>query len=73
MPRNIEIKARVEDLPALEARAAELADQGPIDIAQDDNALLLVDAHGERELPHASKLNLARALGAEIAQRLAAS
>jgi predicted adenylyl cyclase CyaB len=36
VPRNIEIKARVEDLPALEARAAGLADQGLIDIAQDD-------------------------------------
>ena len=34
--RNIEIKARVADLAAVEARAAALADQGPIDIAQDD-------------------------------------
>jgi len=34
--RNIEIKARVEDLAALEASAAALADQGPIAIAQDD-------------------------------------
>lgn len=36
MARNVEIKARVEDLPALEARAAALADRDPMDIAQDD-------------------------------------
>ena len=36
MPRNIEIKARVADLPALEARAAAIADSGPVAIAQDD-------------------------------------
>jgi phosphopantothenoylcysteine decarboxylase/phosphopantothenate--cysteine ligase len=46
---------------------------GPATFGQDDNALLLVDAQGERELPHASKLNLARALVAEIAQRLASA
>lgn len=34
--RNIEIKARVADLAAMEVRAAALADQGPFDIAQDD-------------------------------------
>jgi adenylate cyclase class IV len=34
--RNVEIKARVGDLAAVEARAAALADQGPVDIAQDD-------------------------------------
>lgn len=34
--RNIEIKARVTDLQAVEARAASLADEGPFDIAQDD-------------------------------------
>lgn len=36
MSRNIEIKARVERLDELEARAASIADQGPIAIAQDD-------------------------------------
>ena len=36
MARNIEIKARVERTDELEARAAALADQGPIAIAQDD-------------------------------------
>lgn len=34
--RNIEIKARVADLAAVEARAAAIADSGPVDIAQDD-------------------------------------
>ncbi len=36
MARNIEIKARVADLPALAARAAAIADAGPTPIAQDD-------------------------------------
>lgn len=36
MARNIEIKAHVADLPALTARAAALADEGPIEIRQDD-------------------------------------
>jgi phosphopantothenoylcysteine decarboxylase/phosphopantothenate--cysteine ligase len=44
---------------------------GPATFGRDDNALLLVDAQGQRELPTASKLTLARALVREIAQRLA--
>ncbi len=43
---------------------------GPDTFGQDDNALLLVDAHGTLELPRASKLVLARQLVAEIARRL---
>jgi len=43
---------------------------GPATFGHDDNALLLVDASGERELPRADKLTLARVLMAEIAQRL---
>jgi phosphopantothenoylcysteine decarboxylase/phosphopantothenate--cysteine ligase len=46
---------------------------GPATFGRDDNALLLVDAHGERELPSAGKLQLARALVAEIATRLASA
>lgn len=42
---------------------------GPDTFGQDDNALLLVDAHGTLELPRASKLVLARQLIAEIARR----
>ena len=49
---------------------------GPATFGQDDNALLLVDANGERELPgggqRADKLVLARLLVAEIALRLPA-
>ena len=36
MPRNIEIKARIESVTALAPRAAALADQAPVEIAQDD-------------------------------------
>jgi len=43
---------------------------GPATFGQDDNALLLVDAHGHRELPNASKRVLAQQLVAEIAARL---
>jgi len=43
---------------------------GPATFGQDDNALLLIDAHGTIELPHASKLTLARQLVEQIAQRL---
>jgi phosphopantothenoylcysteine decarboxylase/phosphopantothenate--cysteine ligase len=45
---------------------------GPATFGRDDNTLLLVDAAGERQLPTADKLTLARALVAEIAQRLEA-
>jgi phosphopantothenoylcysteine decarboxylase/phosphopantothenate--cysteine ligase len=44
---------------------------GPATFGQDDNALLLVDENGARELPRANKLVLARQLVAEVAQRLA--
>ena len=43
---------------------------GPQTFGQDDNALLLVDADGSRELPRATKLELARSLVADIANRL---
>ncbi|WP_090045951.1 bifunctional phosphopantothenoylcysteine decarboxylase/phosphopantothenate--cysteine ligase CoaBC [Limnohabitans sp. 2KL-27] len=43
---------------------------GPATFGQDDNALLLVDAAGARELPHASKQALAQQLIADIARRL---
>jgi phosphopantothenoylcysteine decarboxylase/phosphopantothenate--cysteine ligase len=45
---------------------------GPATFGQDHNALLLVDAQGTRALPHADKLTLARALVAEISNRLTA-
>ena len=43
---------------------------GPATFGADDNALLLVDEKGTREMPRAPKLELARALVAEIARRL---
>ena len=46
---------------------------GPATFGRDDNALLLVDEHGQRELPRADKLTLARALVAEVAARLKAA
>jgi len=43
---------------------------GPATFGQDDNALLLIDAQGATELPRNTKLQLARQLVAEVAQRL---
>jgi phosphopantothenoylcysteine decarboxylase / phosphopantothenate---cysteine ligase len=43
---------------------------GHTTFGQDDNALLLVDAQGNQEIPCAPKLQLARQLVREIAQRL---
>ena len=45
---------------------------GPATFGRDDNALLLVDADGDRALPQADKLTLARQLVGEIARRLPA-
>jgi phosphopantothenoylcysteine decarboxylase/phosphopantothenate--cysteine ligase len=45
---------------------------GPATFGLDQNTLLLVDEHGERELPTSDKLTLARDLIREIAQRLKA-
>ena len=47
-----------------------VANHGPSTFGRDDNAFVLVDAEGERELPRGAKLALARALVAEIAARL---
>lgn len=47
-----------------------VANLGPATFGQDDNAITLVDARGERELSRADKLTLARELVREIAQRL---
>ena len=44
---------------------------GPATFGRDDNTLLLVDEAGEREMPTADKLSLARQLVAEIAERIA--
>ena len=51
-----------------------VANLGPATFGRDDNALLLIDAAGQRELPEAGgtadKLSLARELIADIAKRL---
>ena len=36
MARNIEIKARIESVAALAAKAAAIANQGPVEVVQDD-------------------------------------
>ena len=43
---------------------------GPATFGRDDNTLVLVDAQGERELPHGDKLSLARELVLEISRRV---
>ncbi len=43
---------------------------GPATFGADDNALLLLDEHGTEEMPRAPKIELARALVAQIARRL---
>ena len=48
-----------------------VANLGAATFGQDDNVLTLVDADGDRELPRADKLTLARQLVGEIAARLA--
>jgi phosphopantothenoylcysteine decarboxylase/phosphopantothenate--cysteine ligase len=48
-----------------------VANLGPATFGRDDNTLVLVDEQGERELPTADKLTLARLLVDEIAARLA--
>jgi len=50
-----------------------VANHGPSTFGRDDNRLILVDATGSRELPQGDKLTLARALVAELAQRLQAA
>ncbi len=60
---NAQVKRQRKGVPLL------VGNIGPATFGRDDNALLLVDAHGTRELPTADKLTLARLLIAEIAQR----
>jgi phosphopantothenoylcysteine decarboxylase / phosphopantothenate---cysteine ligase len=61
---NAQAKRKRKGVPLL------VGNIGPATFGRDDNALLLVDAQGSRELARASKLSLARALVADIAARL---
>jgi phosphopantothenoylcysteine decarboxylase/phosphopantothenate--cysteine ligase len=47
-----------------------VANLGPATFGRDDNALLLIDEQGQRELPRADKLCLARELIQELSKRL---
>ena len=62
---NAQAKRRRKGVPLL------VGNIGPATFGQDDNALLLVDEFGTRDLGRASKLALARQLMAEIATRVA--
>ena len=64
LEENAQAKRQRKGVPLL------VGNIGPATFGRDDNALLLVDAQGSRELPRASKLALARQLVADIAQRL---
>jgi phosphopantothenoylcysteine decarboxylase/phosphopantothenate--cysteine ligase len=64
---NAQAKRKRKGVPLL------VGNIGPATFGRDDNALLLVDAQGSRELARASKLSLARQLVVEIAGRLKAT
>ncbi len=76
-PWCVGFAAESEDLEA-NGQAKRIAKGVPLLVAnighatfgRDDNELLLIDEHGTRLLPRADKAQLARALVAEIAQRL---
>jgi phosphopantothenoylcysteine decarboxylase/phosphopantothenate--cysteine ligase len=61
---NAQAKRKRKGVPLL------VGNIGPATFGRDDNALLLVDAQGSREMARASKLSLARQLVVEIAGRL---
>ena len=61
---NAQAKRKRKGVPLL------VGNIGPATFGRDDNALLLVDAQGSREMARASKLALARQLVVEIAGRL---
>ncbi len=64
LEENAQAKRQRKGVPLL------VGNIGPATFGRDDNALLLVDAQGSRELARASKLSLARQLVAEIASRI---
>lgn len=64
LAEHAEAKRQRKKLPLI------VANLGPATFGRDDNALLLIDAHGQRELPRADKLTLARELIQDIARRL---
>ena len=64
LQKNAQAKREKKSVPLL------VGNIGPSTFGSDENALLLVDAKGIQEIPQANKLELARKLVAEIAQRI---
>ncbi|MCE4557619.1 bifunctional phosphopantothenoylcysteine decarboxylase/phosphopantothenate--cysteine ligase CoaBC [Roseateles cellulosilyticus] len=64
LAEHAEAKRRRKGIPLI------VANLGPATFGRDDNALLLIDEHGQRELPRADKLTLARELISELSKRL---
>lgn len=68
LAEHAEAKRRRKGIPLI------VANLGPATFGRDDNALLLIDEQGQRELPEAGgradKLSLARELIAELSKRL---
>jgi phosphopantothenoylcysteine decarboxylase/phosphopantothenate--cysteine ligase len=67
LARNAREKLARKNVPLI------VGNLGPATFGRDDNALLLIDAQGERQLASADKLTLARELVREIAARLPAA
>jgi len=64
LQKHAQAKREKKGLPLL------VGNIGPATFGSDENALLLVDAKSVQEIPKANKLELARKLVAEIAQRM---
>lgn len=64
LQKNAQTKREKKGVPLL------VGNIGPATFGSDENALLFVDAKGVQEIPKANKLELARKLVAEIAQRI---
>jgi phosphopantothenoylcysteine decarboxylase / phosphopantothenate---cysteine ligase len=64
LAEHADAKRRRKGIPLI------VANLGPATFGRNDNALLLIDEQGQRELPRADKLSLARELIAELSKRL---
>ncbi|WP_457325210.1 bifunctional phosphopantothenoylcysteine decarboxylase/phosphopantothenate--cysteine ligase CoaBC, partial [Roseateles sp. P5_E11] len=64
LAEHADAKRRRKGIPLI------VANLGPATFGRDDNALLLIDEQGQRELPRADKLSLARELMTELSKRL---
>lgn len=64
LAEHADAKRRRKGIPLI------VANLGPATFGRDDNALLLIDEHGQRELPRADKLSLARELITELSKRI---